>query len=154
MVKDDVVEILSIFHVFADSGPEFRKEIVGEVLRAIRAFSDKGEGNPDNAAGEELYQDIMENYDIMGVVPNITYEREKGSKEELNALWVHPFASFTLYCKHKRLPEIKLVNPGIRLGKSFLKEMPKSAHAVDDIEKTLSPAEIGQPSGGPDEKQT
>ena len=138
MAKEkDVTEILDWAIVMAKSSPEYRKEMVREVLESLKDFSEKGENNSDKSAGMNLFKEFSDpdDYEIIGFTPNVQYIKEKArSKEELEALFVHPWGSHTLLLKHRRYPFMVMVNPGIRLGKSYLKEMPKSVHAAEDVD--------------------
>jgi hypothetical protein len=70
-----------------------------------------------------------DDFEIMGFAPNIGYLRVRGSKEFLDAWWIHPFSSPTLVVKHKKLPVIMLVGPSIQKDRSTIYEI--EAHGKD-----------------------
>lgn len=104
---------------------KYRYSVKELVLNGLSKFSARGEGHPDNSAGEELV-DNLENtskFTFVGFAPNIMYVKKSGTKEEQKALWVHAFGTPTLVYASKTLPILVLANPGLRFNKSFLSEM-------------------------------
>lgn len=126
--REDPVDGLSWVSHFLSLSASDRKAVVFEVLEALRDYSDQGEGSEDKTAGEMLYEDIINNYKMIGVAPNVAYLKNDGSKDDLSPVWIHPFGVPTLLMKHKVLPVLILVNPGIRLNESFVDEMKLNSH--------------------------
>lgn len=118
-----VREALKWFDLYLKCSSDQRKKIRKSVIRAVENYSDKGEGNSDTKAGKKLSKSLKEDFTFVGISPNIMYAKESGSAKDLKATWVHPWATPTLAFKHKKLPAIILVNPGIRYNESFLQEM-------------------------------
>jgi hypothetical protein len=54
----------------------------------------------------------------------MNYLKVKGTAEELECLWQHPWGTPQLLLKHKRLPVMIVAGPGIRYNKSIVQEMP------------------------------
>ena len=120
-----VIDSLDWVHELRNSPREFRKDLRKLVMDSLKSYSAKGEGNPDTRAGVALAKELVENYVFQGFAPNILYVKEKGQdRGEEEAIYVHPWGTPTLVFKHKYLPCVVMVNPGIRLDESFLQEMP------------------------------
>lgn len=118
-----VREALKWFDLYLKLGSSQRKNIRETVLKSLSEYSAKGEGHSDHEAGIQLVKSLKANFDYIGIAPNIMYAKEKGTKDDLKAIWVHPWGVPTLVYKHKKLPMIALVNPGIRYNESFIREM-------------------------------
>lgn len=133
------MEFLEWAVVFSKASPARRKEIYKLILESLKDFSEHGEGRADKSAGMELFRKFSDpnEYELVGISTGISYLRVFGtSQKELKARWIHPWGSPTLLLKHKRLPYMVEVNPGIRFGKSYLIEMPENKHAAEDVEGT------------------
>lgn len=100
-----------------------RSRLASEVFRGIGEFSHLGEGNQDTSTGKELQKELKKNFTVVGFAPNVSYIREKGSKEDLEALWVHPFATPALLLAHKKLPILVIASGGLRFNETVLNEM-------------------------------
>lgn len=128
-------EALKWFDLILKCGEKKRQQIRLSVLNALNKFSDKGEGHSDTRAGTELSMLLQDKgeYEYIGITPNVMYAKEKGEPRDLNAVWVHPWGSPTLLYKHKRLPVVLMVNPGIRFNESMLREMKFNAARLKEF---------------------
>lgn len=90
------VEYLSWATILAASPEKFREEVREQLLEELRKFSALGEGHADKTAGESLYRELSDPalWEFVGFSPSLHYIKEKApSKDELEALWVHPWGS-------------------------------------------------------------
>lgn len=137
--KNQIIEMLEWARILAQSDKNFRKKLADEILKSLKDFSEHGEGHFDKSAGAELFNEFSSSdYQIVGFAPNVSYIKADGTSEDLHALFVHPWAAGTLLLKHKTLPFVVMTNPGIRWGKSYLKEMPENSDVAQDVEGLTS----------------
>lgn len=61
-------------------------------------------------------------FKLIGFVPNVQYVKVEGTKDQLKAVYVHPFGTPQLLYKHQDLPMLIIAGPGIRLDDTILKE--------------------------------
>lgn len=136
--ESEPIEYLSWANVLASSPEKYRKEMRAMILEEIKHFSEHGEGHPDTTAGEALYAELKnpDLWEFVGFAPTIKYIRETApTKEELEALWVHPWGLPALIFKHKKLCVFIMTHPGMRFDKSYPDEM--------EINKRANPTKIG-----------
>lgn len=101
-------------------------------LNAIKHFK-KGEASKE---GDELAKELKENYEFIGFIPSVSYVKEKGTKKDLQAIWVHPFSTPTLLYKHKKLPVLVVVNGNIDFNDTRIRKIDKNAD-LDGLENIL-----------------
>lgn len=80
------------------------------------------EEDPDAVA---LSNDLKseKKWSFIGFAPNTMYVKATGTEEELQSVWVHPYAVPALVYKHKSLPLIIYASPTIEFNKSVLEEI-------------------------------
>lgn len=114
---------LSWVDVFIQATVKRRREWVNSILDGIRSFNSKsGKPTPEG----ETFADTLMNrseFELIGVCPNIMYIKADGAKEDLNAIYVHPFGSPTLLYKHKKTCALVIAGPGIRFNDSVVREI-------------------------------
>lgn len=110
----EVKELLSWVETLAYSSPKFRVELKKQLLQGIKEYD------------EEIYKDLTgPNYDLIGITPNISYYRIKGSagSPELTSQWVHPFGTPSLLYHCKDSPILIITNPSLRYNSNVIKEI-------------------------------
>ncbi len=103
---------------------EARLKMVDAVLNAIASYRDKiGE----KTAEQKYLSDILRNEDeveLIGFSVNTMYVKAVSEfEDELDSIFVHPWGTPVLTYKHKRLPIVFLVGPGVRFNESVLDEV-------------------------------
>ena len=132
-VHEAPVEYLSWTQVLARAPEKFRKDLREQLLQEIKKFSEKGEGHEDTSAGIALYGELKDAnlWEFVGFGPSLHYIKETApSKDELEALWIHPWGAPALIFKHKRLPLFIMTHAGMRFNKSYLEEMRENSGRV------------------------
>ncbi len=102
------------------SSSERRQDWVKKILDGLKSYR---EGKAKSATYlSDVIQDKSE-FELIGFAVNACYAKVDGPKEMLDAFWVHPWGTPALMYKHKRLPMIVMVGPGIRFNESILQEV-------------------------------
>jgi hypothetical protein len=104
-----------------------RKIWVEKIIAGIRSYREPKTKNPDMESQKKYLSDMLENEDdveLIGFAVNSSYIKvDSPHEEELGALFIHPFGTPQLLYKHKKLPMLLIVGPGIRLDESILEEV-------------------------------
>jgi hypothetical protein len=117
-----VISTLTWVFQLVRSSPARRTEAKKLALDHIRHFK-RGKKSEQ---GENLVKQLIEEFDFVGFTPNVTYVKEKGIKQDLNAQWVHPFSIPTLLFKHKELPILAITNGNLDFNDSRLRKIDKN----------------------------
>ena len=120
-VKDHLSWVVTML----SATPKRRKEWVMAIIDGIKSYRDKN----THREGAKWLSDIIQDdatWELIGVAVNQQYVRMDGDPDLLNAIWVHPWGTPNLVLKHKKLPVIITVGPGIRWNESVLGEMSKN----------------------------
>lgn len=104
-----------------------RREWIKTIIDGIKSYRDKQAPKKDVLWLSDVIQDDA-TWELIGVAVNQQYVRMDGDKELLDAIWVHPWGTPNLVYKHRKLPLIITVGPGIRWNDSILSEMPKNEY--------------------------
>jgi len=110
-----------------------RKEWVKTIIDGIRSY------RSDDAAtkkGAVFLSDMIEDesvWEIVGFAVNQQYVRVDGDKELLDCVFVHPWGTPNLLLKHKKLPIVITVGPGIRWNESVLQEVKENQYNDDVV---------------------
>lgn len=111
-----------------------------DVKTAIRGFWNRIERL---TAEKEINQDmlecintIMDNSELVGIAPNVSYMMVKGDKEEMESMWVHAFSVPTLLLKVKGTPMLVMVNANLEYNDSVLTKI-KHNEYHEELMKTL-----------------
>jgi len=97
------------------------------IIDGIRSYRDKTTHKKDALWLSDIIQDDA-TWEVIGFAVNQQYVRMDGDKDLLDAIWVHPWGTPNLVLKHRKLPLIITVGPGIRWNESILGEMTKNAY--------------------------
>ena len=122
MIREDgVVTGLSWVKTLLNAPVKARSKAKKLVLEAIKIFK---KGKPSDE-GDDLYALLTsKNVKFVGFTPNITYIKEKSEyRDELSALWCHPFSTYSLLYKHSDLPILIIANPNLEFNESCLKKI-------------------------------
>jgi len=112
-------QLLSWLQKLMKSDISDRKEAVKIAMDGIKTWEN---GNPTKK-GQELYDLLKHECQLIGFCPNASYTKVSGNKEELNCVWVHPFGQRTLLFKHKDYPLLLICNSSIELNDSALRKI-------------------------------
>jgi hypothetical protein len=103
-----------------------RKAWVKKIIEAFRYYRPTGKSDLKAEGQKKYLSDILESEDdieLIGFAANANYIKvDSSNSDELGALYVHPFGTPPLLYKHKKLPMLIIVGPGIRLDESVLAE--------------------------------
>ena len=101
-----------------------RKRLVEIALDNIR----RGGNINDQVVPEcdEMVKTLRRDYKLIGISPNLMYLKVDGSREDLNATYIHPWGMTTLIFKHKKLPILLHVNAAMEWDESFLAKIPQN----------------------------
>lgn len=99
-----------------------RKQWVEHILNGIRSY------RPETEKKEAKYlTDVLADkstWELIGFGVNLQYIRADHDNDDmLKYVFVHPWGTPPLVYKHKRLPMIITVGPGIRWNESILREL-------------------------------
>lgn len=112
--NNNIKERLSWLPIFMNSKIEEKEQMKKILLEGISKYSDEGRKYANWLNSSEC--------DLIGYGVNSRYIKEKGSKEEVEALWVHPFGGPTLVYKHKSLPMLITTSPTLEFNDSHIKK--------------------------------
>jgi hypothetical protein len=70
--------------------------------------------------------------DFVGFVPQVTYIKEKGPEDHLEALWEHNFGTPALLYAHKNLPILIIAGQGLMFNDSIVRSI-KSNNVRESI---------------------
>lgn len=120
-----VKEYLSWVFTFIKSPEKFREKMREEILETLMMGPSPGQDSYSVGDAKKLisFLEDKKQVDFVGFSPNVFYMKEKGVKDDLESVFIHPFSMPTLLYAHKKLPVLFLVNPGIRFNKNILSEM-------------------------------
>lgn len=106
-----------------------RKLVREKVIAALQEEIENENSGYDPQSIEQIVEALdSKHFEFVGFMPNVTYAKESGDKDEMRALFVHPFGYPTLLYKHKRSPVYVFVNPLLRFNGSVLHEIPYSEY--------------------------
>lgn len=128
----EIKEYLTWVWDLIKSKASHRKEARTLAEDAVKNFK---KGNPSKE-GDTLCSQLKKDFEFIGFAPNISYIKEKGPKDQLEALWVHPFSVPTLLYKHKKLPYLVLVNGNLDFNNTRLSDIKQNA-SLDGLENIL-----------------
>lgn len=86
----------------------------------------QGKNPKDVALARDLKNE--KNFECIGFIPNVTYIKHNGTKEQLEADWVHPFGSPTLLYAHKTLPMLIIAGPDIMYNDSMIRAIKENQY--------------------------
>lgn len=106
-----------------------RKQWVDAVLRALRSYRphDKNTYAKEVKYLSDVIQDTN-TWELVGFSVNASYVRADGPEEMLPYVYIHPWGTPALVYKHKVLPVVITVGPGIRWNESILHEMTENEY--------------------------
>lgn len=120
-----VREWLKWFETMCDLPVKRRREFVQNVIDGLKFYRDKR-----GAKGSKWLSDFLaeeKDVELIGFAANATYVKvDSTHKDELKAIYVHPWGLPTLMYKHKHLPIVFMVGPGVRFNESILEEDDKN----------------------------
>ncbi len=124
MIRENgLVQMLSWVDDLLDVPEETRLQLVEVILKDIERFgSIKDQPTPEGKALAKALR--SKEYQLVGIMPNIMYIRVKGSKDDLDPIWVHPWGLPALVFKHKKTCALLIAGPGIRWNTMALAEVP------------------------------
>jgi hypothetical protein len=135
--KDGVVQALTWAITFLQMSVKRRMKDVETAISGywnrINHLSEKKQINKDMI---ECINAIMENSELVGIAPQVSYMMVEGSKEELQSIWVHPFSVPTLLLKVKNAPMLIMVNANLDYNDSVLTKIEHNEYH-DELMKTL-----------------
>lgn len=103
---------------------EARLKMVDAVISSIASYREKIGGKTEE---QKYLSEILKNQEdveLIGFSVNAMYVKaESEFQDELEAIFVHPWGTPVLAYKHKRLPIVFLVGPGVRFNESVLDEV-------------------------------
>jgi hypothetical protein len=107
-----------------------RKKWVSDIMNGLKNSSSNKRKNPKDTENlAELLNDKSK-FDLIGFAANLHYIKDalrKGdTDEDLECVFVHPWASPKLLFKHKTLPVIFIVGDDLRLDESVINEVDKN----------------------------
>ena len=138
MIKGNgVVQALSWAVTFVCMSAKRRAKDVQIAIRGfwnrVNYLANGGQINPDMV---ECINTIMDNSELVGIAPNVSYMMVKGSKEELECMWVHPFSVPTLLLKVKDAPILIMANANLDYNDSVLTKIEHNEYH-EELMKTL-----------------
>lgn len=84
---------------------------------------------------KELVKNLNKNCEFIGFIPSVSYIKENSAfKDELQAMFVHPFSSPTLLFKMKDAPVLLITNGNLEFNDSVLCKISENKYN-EDIEK-------------------
>lgn len=124
-VKKAIFEGMKYFNAkFKKIGPkESHKNVLSE-LEGDTEYSVKSYDPDVMAFIKQLEKE--QGFEFIGFSDQITYIKESGSKDQLEALWEHPFGSPTLLYKIKGLPALIIAGPDIEFNDSIRNKIPSN----------------------------
>ena len=105
------------------SGQPKRKEIVQDVINGVECYHPHGINQPDknwlkpSAEGKKIMSHLKD-HTLVGFIPNVYYIKASGNKDDLKAMYCHPFSMFTLLLAHKEWPMLTIINPMLSFNES------------------------------------
>jgi hypothetical protein len=120
-----IKEWLKWFETMTDLPVKSRAAFVDKIIDGLKSYrGKKGE------RGERWLSEFLEDksqVELIGFAANATYVKvDSEHKDELKAIYVHPWGMPTLMYKHKHLPIVFMVGPGVRFNESVLEEIDKN----------------------------
>lgn len=106
-----------------------RTELIGHILEAV---SREGSLNDKpTKSGLDLVKMLKRDCELQGFCPNSMYARAKG--KDLKDMFFHKWGYPTLLYKHKKLPIVISVNPGMRKDTMMLSEIPHNKRLFEGV---------------------
>lgn len=113
-----------------NASQSMRKKIASDIIQSIVCFRPHNNKNAsDPKYWSEPTQDglaiveFLKEHDIVGFIPNVYYIKATGTKDELKAMYCHPFSMFTLVFAHKKWPMLTIVNPMLSFNESRVRKL-------------------------------
>ena len=131
-----IKESLKWVYTMIMSKPARRKEWVKLIIEGIRSY--RGE-NAQDKKGAVWLSDVIQDdskWEVIGFSVHEAYVRLDGSEDETNCMFIHPWGTPPLLLKHKTLPIIMTVGPGIRWNDTVLNEL-KGNEALEYIKNLV-----------------
>jgi hypothetical protein len=111
------------------SSEKDRKKAKNIALEGILKYN-KGSVSKE---GQEIVDFLKNDCELVGFIPHIAYIKESArNKQELEAVWVHPFAQRTLLYKVKDEPLLVIANSSIELDDSALRKIDGN-HTIEEL---------------------
>lgn len=119
---------LSWVDTVLDSSEGARTRLKRVVIDGIKKFNAKWRKNSDMVGTDKNaleFAKMLESGEVqfIGFVPNVQYIKEKGNKEELEAIWKHNLGTPGLLFAMKNLPALIIAGPEIRFNKSVISQI-------------------------------
>lgn len=113
-----------------------RQEWVKLIIEGLRSY--RGASSEDRKGAIWLSDVIQDEtkWEIVGFAVHEAYVRLDGSEEETNCMFIHPWGTPPLLLKHKTLPIVMTVGPGIRWNDSILSEL-KDNEALEYLKNLI-----------------
>lgn len=120
MIKDHgIVTALSWVKDLLSFPSATRKRIKEQALKSIQLFK-LGKRSKE---ADEFIKGLGE-CEFIGFAPNISYIKMKGTSDDLQSIFVHPFSSPSLVYKVKGCPALLITNAYIDFNKTRLEKIP------------------------------
>jgi hypothetical protein len=97
------------------------KKRVARKNKTLAHISKFNDGVNIDEEGEELKRYLKEDCEFIGFIPNVCYAKDRGTKQDLESMFVHHFGQVTLLYKVKKLPAMIIVNNSIKLDDSVIR---------------------------------
>lgn len=110
-----VKEFLNWCLIFLKSDKSSRVKMREILLKGISEYNEEAKQYAE-------WLSNTKNCQFVGFGVNIQYIKESGTKDEMKALWVHPFGGPVLVYKHKRLPMLIMTSPSLEYNDSHIKK--------------------------------
>lgn len=127
--------------VILEATPKMRNKIKKSTLDGISFFKanwgKKSRSNTEqhtlkskNPSVGRLLKDLKaeKSLKFVGFIPEVTYVKEKGTKEQLSALWEHKFGTPALLYAHDDLPILIIAGPNIMFNDSIVRQIKTNDH--------------------------
>ena len=109
-----------------------RAKWVDHILDGIKSYRKK-RSSPDAKYLTEILEDD-DTWELIGFAVNLQYVRaDHPSDDMLKYIFVHPWGTPPLIYKHKKLPVMITVGPGLRWNESILREIDDNGYN-DNVE--------------------
>lgn len=125
----DVKDYAEWVYTMIASSIDRRKAWVKDIFNNLR----RGVGFKNSSKGALEFTDMLNDrseFDLIGFSANLHYvkheKRPGDTEEDLNCVFVHPWATPKLLYKHKTLPLILITGDDLRLDESVLDEDSKN----------------------------
>jgi hypothetical protein len=136
--RNGVVQMLSWVDAVLSSTSEYRRRLVKQALSDIETYkSVTDQPTPQGLALADLLRNPKE-FELVGIVPNLMYIRVEGDREDLEPVWIHPWALPMLVFKHKKTCSMVIAGASQRWNETALQEIPMNRSTFSSFFRRLA----------------